>query len=77
MPIYEYTCQTCNKKFDQLVRRMSAEQTAACPECGSAKTAKSLSLFAVGAEAGGKSAAYDGPMCGRCGDVPGSCQMDD
>ena len=35
MPIYEYACQSCNKKFDQLVRRMSGEHEAKCPECGS------------------------------------------
>jgi len=78
MPIYEYVCESCNKKFDQLVRRMSGEHSAKCPECGSAKTARTLSVFAVGAEAGPKSssAASDAPMCGRCGQAPGSCAMD-
>jgi putative FmdB family regulatory protein len=76
VPIYEYTCQSCNKKFDQLVRRMSGDHKANCPECGSAKTARALSLFAVGAEGGAKSAASEDPMCGRCGGAPGSCGMD-
>ena len=77
MPIYEYTCTSCNKRFDQLVRSMSAEARPACPECGSAETAKALSVFAVATEAGGKSssAGGDDPMCGRCGGLPGSCQM--
>ena len=77
MPIYEYACQSCNKKFDQLVRRMSGEHEAKCPECGSTKTSRMLSVFAVGAESGGKaSAASSDPMCGRCGQAPGSCAMD-
>ena len=78
MPIYEYTCESCSNKFEQLVRTMSGEPKAKCPECGSTKTARSLSVFAVGAEgARSKSSASgaDVPMCGRCGGPPGSCQM--
>lgn len=74
MPVYEYTCQSCNKKFDQLVRSMSDDRKPACPECGSKKTAKALSVFAVGAEGATRSAA-EAPMCGRCGGPEGSCQM--
>ena len=76
MPIYEYTCQSCKSKFEQLVRTMNASAEAKCPKCGSEKTARALSVFAVGAE-GAKSgpAASDTPMCGRCGGAPGSCQM--
>lgn len=77
MPIYEYACQSCNKKFDQLVRRMSGDHQAKCPQCGSTHTSRTLSVFAVGAESGTKtSAASDAPMCGRCGQAPGSCAMD-
>lgn len=75
MPIYEYTCQSCNARFDQLVRSMSSAEGQTCPKCGSKKTAKALSVFAVGAESAGKSSgASDGPMCGRCGG-PGPCAM--
>jgi putative FmdB family regulatory protein len=42
MPVYEYTCQSCNKKFDHLARTMSGEHKAKCPECGSPKTARAL-----------------------------------
>jgi len=74
MPIYEYTCQKCNKKFEQLVRSMSDNSKFKCPGCGSEKTAKTLSVFAVGAE--GAKSSGDAPMCGRCGGAPGSCAMD-
>ena len=75
MPIYEYTCQKCNSKFEQLVRSMGAEAKFACPECGSQKTARTLSVFAVGAESG-KSQNAAAPTCGRCGGAPGSCAME-
>jgi putative FmdB family regulatory protein len=75
MPIYEYTCQKCNTKFEQLVRTMSGSETKfKCPKCGSEKTARALSVFAVGAESA--KGTSDTPMCGRCGGAPGSCAMD-
>ena len=76
MPIYEYTCQSCDRKFDQLVRSMTDSGTMKCPACGSEKTARALSVFAVGAEGASKgSGSSDMPMCGRCGGAPGSCSM--
>ena len=76
MPIYEYTCEGCGSKFDQLQRSMSNEVKPKCPKCGSQKTHRALSVFAVGAEGGAKSSgSADVPMCGRCGGAPGSCSM--
>ena len=80
MPIYEYTCQACDARFEQLQRTMSAADDASaakvkCPECGSTKTERALSVFAVGAEGSGKSksaSASVAPGCGRCGG-PGPC----
>ena len=76
MPIYEYTCRKCNGRFEQLVRSMSAEPKVKCPNCGSAETARSLSVFAVNSASSKSSASSDAPMCGRCGGPPGSCAMD-
>jgi putative FmdB family regulatory protein len=75
MPIYEYLCGKCNLKFEQLVRTMDAQARFACPKCGSEKTARTLSVFAVGTESG--KSAGDMPSCGRCGGAPGSCGMPD
>jgi putative FmdB family regulatory protein len=75
VPVYEYVCQACNKKFEQLVRSMSDEHRFDCPACGSPQTARTLSVFAVGAAESGKSAP-EVPMCGRCGGPSGSCAMD-
>jgi putative FmdB family regulatory protein len=77
MPIYEYTCQACNTKFEQLVRTMSGgDAKFDCPKCGSPKTARALSVFAVSSEsARGGGGSDDAPSCGRCGGAPGSCGM--
>jgi putative FmdB family regulatory protein len=77
VPIYEYTCQSCKGKFEQLVRSMSAagEAKVKCPGCGSGETARSMSVFAVSSSNGSTSSGSDAPMCGRCGGAPGSCAM--
>ncbi len=74
MPIYEYTCDGCQSKFEELVRTMSGgEESSRCPKCGSMKTARALSVFAVGGEAGKSLPISSSPgMCGRCGG-PGPC----
>ncbi len=75
MPIYEYACKSCDTKFEQLVRSMSADAKCKCPSCGSEETARTLSVFAVSSESGKSSGGDDAPMCGRCGGMPGSCGM--
>lgn len=75
MPIYEYTCKSCNSSFEHLARSMSENAKLKCPKCGSSQTARALSVFAVGAESSSKSAPSPAPgMCGRCGG-PGPCAM--
>ena len=77
MPIYEYACKSCDAKFEKLVKSMSANgeggEKIKCPSCGSNKTARALSVFAVGAESMRSSSATAPPTCGRCGGAPGSC----
>ncbi len=43
MPIYEYDCEKCGHRFEQLVR---ADEQVACPECESDQVAKRFSVFA-------------------------------
>lgn len=75
MPIYEYSCKACSATFEQLVKRMNGEhQEVKCPKCGSSATARSLSVFAVGAQQTPQPAAPG--LCGRCGG-PGPCAMGD
>ena len=73
MPIYEYACRSCEKKFEKLVRSMSSQEKIPCPACGSVKTARAMSVFAVGA--GGASEQAPAPRdCGHCQE-PGGCGM--
>jgi putative FmdB family regulatory protein len=44
MPIFEYRCAGCGLDFERLVR---AEERVACPECGSTKVRKQLSVVAA------------------------------
>ena len=74
MPIYEYRCESCEHRFEALIRNADAPE---CPSCGSRTLECAFSTFAV--STGGASAmrsAAPGP-CGSCGDPrgPGSCSL--
>jgi putative FmdB family regulatory protein len=74
VPLYEYACKSCDAKFEQLIRAADRDAKVKCPECGSMKTTRALSLISVGGES--KSAeSTDTPICGRCGETRGSCSM--
>lgn len=44
MPIYEYSCNACGKKFEALLQK---DEKAACESCGSGNLKKLFSSFAV------------------------------
>jgi len=77
MPIFEYVCKDCGKKFEAIV--MGSKQ-AECPSCHGRKLEQQLSVFAV---AGGKTESapsFDSAPspCGSCGRPggPGSCSFE-
>ena len=74
MPVYDFTCEACGKRFDKLFRRLPDSPTAVCPACGSEKTKRALSLVNAGESKSSAPASSDLPMCGRCGG-PGPCGM--
>ena len=74
MPIYEYSCQDCDAKFERLIKSMSSREAVDCPKCGSTKTSRALSVFTVGAESAKSSPSSPPGMCGRCGG-PEPCGM--
>ncbi|MBO5760073.1 MAG: zinc ribbon domain-containing protein [Lentisphaeria bacterium] len=45
MPIFEYECKKCEKKFELLLPHSSA--SAVCPVCGTKDVKKLLSTFAA------------------------------
>ena len=76
MPIFEYACLECDKRFESLVLS-SSEDAPRCPSCESDKLEKQLSVFAVSNGNGAAAAAEAPEACGSCGDPrgPGSCSL--
>jgi putative FmdB family regulatory protein len=76
MPIYEYICKDCSRRFEALVY---GSQKPACPHCKSAKLEQQLSVFAVAASTKSSAPAESGGACGSCGDPrgPGACSLGD
>ena len=52
MPIYEYECLDCGRRFEKLLLKLDAQIS--CPDCGGRNAAKRPSLFS---SPGGKKAA--------------------
>ena len=69
MPIYEYACPGCGKRFEKLVRRFG--DAVACPTCQSPDVEKQLSVFAVATAA--PAPAFAGCGAGACG-ADGACE---
>jgi putative FmdB family regulatory protein len=63
MPLYEYVCADCSRKFEKLVHRWG--ESVDCVHCGSGSVEKQLSTFAVRSA----SAPAEAPACGQ-----GACQ---
>lgn len=48
MPVYEYRCQSCGKRFQALIGMTAEPDDEACPHCGSKETARLVSRFIRG-----------------------------
>jgi len=66
MPIYEFVCMECESHFEELMR-LDADAPS-CPDCGSARTNRQLSVFAAHGTA--EQPSFGGSGGGCCG---GSC----
>ena len=44
MPIFEYLCDGCGARFEQLVRK-PAEDSVRCPSCGELRVTQQISTF--------------------------------
>lgn len=69
MPLYEYVCLDCKKRFETLRPMKDADQPIACASCASAHTSRCLTVFY--ARSGGKAVAGSGGGCAGC--AGGSC----
>ncbi len=48
MPMYEYRCRECGKRYEMLRRMSDADRDLKCPDCESEKVERLLSTFAAG-----------------------------
>jgi len=64
MPLYEYTCRKCNSDFELLIR---SDETPACPDCGSRKLEKHLSVAAAHTAGSGPLPICGAPSMAACG----------
>jgi putative FmdB family regulatory protein len=54
VPLYEYRCEQCERRFELLRRVGQSSEGLVCPHCGDARVEKEHSTFAsAGASAGG------------------------
>jgi putative FmdB family regulatory protein len=69
MPIYEYSCADCGKKFEVVRMIKDADSPIPCKQCESNRTARKISVFF--AQSGGKVVAGSSSGCAGC--AGGSC----
>ena len=73
MPIYEYICDDCGERYEQIV--LSRKTAVACPRCESRRHSLQLSVFSAPAKSGnsgsssgpGGGGMSSGPCCGSGG----------
>ena len=46
MPVFEYTCDGCGKRFSALVGVLASTRQPSCPRCSGSKLTKQVSRFA-------------------------------
>jgi putative FmdB family regulatory protein len=69
MPIFEYECSSCAQQFEELVSSSASDEEVVCPNCGSKKTRRVLSAFAVSnsGKGSGSSSAHASSKGSNCG----------
>jgi len=67
MPIFEYKCNNCNKKFDVLHKSALNQEEVICPDCQSHNNQKLFSSFSAST---GSQSFESIPSCGN-----GNCSM--
>jgi putative FmdB family regulatory protein len=74
MPLFEYSCSGCGRRFEMLMREGVVP---VCPSCRSERVEKQLSAFAVGASSPKASPMPAGHACGGCAHAsgPGACSF--
>ena len=61
MPIYEFECRKCEKRFEKLCGMSAGSNGVSCPDCGGTEVRKLISSFYAKGVSGGSKA-----DCGGC-----------
>jgi putative FmdB family regulatory protein len=64
MPMYEFRCNKCRKKFEELV--LSRDAAVRCPKCKKTDVARLMSAFSVKSSGASKAAPSSGKSCAGC-----------
>ncbi len=64
MPLYEYRCEDCGRRFEILQRMGEGAEGLACPHCGSGRVAKQFSTFAAAGAKSAEATPCGAPACG-------------
>ncbi|SHH10889.1 putative regulatory protein, FmdB family [Thermosyntropha lipolytica DSM 11003] len=67
MPIYEFKCAACGKKFDLLLSLKERDKKVKCPECSSDQVERQLSSFFAPGAGGASCTASSCAGCSGCG----------
>ena len=76
MPIYEFTCRSCSKDSEILVRSSAWEGHAQCPKCGSKELQKNLSVFSASSSDSTGGPLPELPPCSGMPSNCGRCSLD-
>jgi putative FmdB family regulatory protein len=66
MPIYEFSCSTCDRSFEELVRSAESVSEVVCPTCGGRHVKRKISLFASKANTAGAFASASSASGASC-----------
>jgi putative FmdB family regulatory protein len=67
MPIYDFSCSDCGRRFEALVASFRVKPP--CPSCGGRRSKRELSLPAI------HGSSRDAPMLPTCGAPAGGCGL--
>lgn len=66
MPMYDYACRACGRRFEEMKRIAQRHEAPPCPTCGSGETELALSAPAVFGGTGSGGAATNFGSSGNC-----------
>jgi putative FmdB family regulatory protein len=73
MPLYEYRCPECSRRFELLQPVGASAEAVPCPACGATGAERQLSTFAAHGSSAAKGTSSEGFGCGLPQCSGGTC----